>query len=175
MSMFIASTAAIRNEGALRSLVEVVRHVLAVHPMIRRNTALLLLSLFVGPGIGGIAFLLLTIIVETAMGRATPFFGSFWPMALFGGYVLGAVPGLLSGIGMIILSNFVASRVLRLAASALVGALVSVLCITVMLTSGGAAPNVTILAVIALTGAISALSCMAIVEARHPLPIGGAA
>ena len=174
--MFIADTAAIRNEGAIRSLVEVVRHALAVRPMIRRNTALLLLSLFVGPGIGGIAFLLLTIIVETAMGRGTPFFGPFWPVALFGGYVLGAVPGLLSGIGMIVLSNFVASRVLRLAASALVGALVSVLCITVMLTSGGAAaPNATILAVIALTGAISALSCMAIVEARHPLPTGDAA
>ena len=88
----------------------------------------------------------------------------------------GAVPGLLSGIAMIVLSDLIPCRAGRLVASVVVGAVLSVGCILAMLfhtvDMGFAEPI--LLAVIAAVGAISALACMAIVEARHPLPAAGA-
>lgn len=145
--------------------------------MTRRNILLLLLSLFVGPGIGGVVFLLLAGFVDAIVGESgTAFMGSFWPIVLFAAYVLGAVPGLLSGIAMIVLSNVVPNRFGRLATATLVGAVISPACIATILFAdmSRAANSSTMLIVIAIVGAVSALACNSIVEARHPLPVATA-
>ncbi len=173
--MFISGTATGNDEGGDHPLITTVAAMSEESsPSIRRrNTMLLLLSIFVGPGIGGVAFLVLSTVVDGAFGKSgAATMASYWPLVLLGGYALGAVPGLLSGIAMIVLSNLVPSRAGRLLVSLLVGAILSVGCIVAMLfhTVGTAFAEPIFLAVIAIVGGLSALACTAIVEARHPLP-----
>ena len=176
--MFIVGTATGNDEGSHHPLVMTVAAMPEESPRLlrHRNTTLLLLSVFLGPGIGSIAFIILSALADALFGKSgAAVMGAYWPLVLLGGYVLGAVPGLLSGIAMIALSSLVPTRAGRIVASVLVGPVLSVGSVTAILfhTVGPASAEPILLAVIAIVGAVSALACTAIVEARHPLPVAG--
>jgi MFS family permease len=175
--MFIAGTAARLDEGKDHPLIITVAAMSEESsPSIRRRNTMLLLSVFVGPGIGSVTFLVLNALAGAALGKSgAASMVSCGPLVLIGGYMLGVVPGLLSGIAMIVISTLVPTRAGRLLASVVVGAVLSVGCIMAMLfhTVGVAFAEPILLAVIAIAGGLSTLACIAIVEARHPLPVAG--
>jgi hypothetical protein len=142
-----------------------------------RNIWLLVVSLFIGPAIGGLVFFAFAaiadgIIVESAGGSASGFLGENWPIILTAAYALGVVPAAVSAVVMMVVGPLLPMRWQRLVAALLVGALVSAATIGFFLFSDdvNSVDDITIISLVAATGAISAFCCFGLIELWHPLP-----
>lgn len=142
-----------------------------------RNIWLLVVSLVIGPAIGGTVFFAFAsitdaVIVHSGGGSAGEFLGNNWPIILIAAYTLGMVPAFVSAILMITVMRWLPQRWQRLTAAPIVGALVSAAAIGVFLFADdvNSVDDISIISGVALTGAISALCCVGLVELWQPLP-----
>lgn len=151
--------------------------------MTRRSVWTILSAVVLGPAFGGLTFMVLIAITD-AMAPQPPnpatVFGvdDYWPIILAGAYVLGAVPGILSAIAMIVLTRWLPTTWQRFLVAPAVGGAISALCLSFLLLGEGifsSLYSLMVLGVIAASGAVAALACLAIVELFHPLPAPGKA
>ena len=142
-----------------------------------RNIWLLVVSIFIGPLIGGLVFFTFAtvtdgIIVHSAGGSASSFLGDNWPIILIGAYTLGVIPAGVSAVIMMIVGRFLPQRWQRLVVGPVIGAVVSAAAIGVFLFADdvNSVDDFIIISGVALTGAVSAFLCVALIELWHPLP-----
>ncbi len=142
-----------------------------------RNIWLLVVSLFLGPAIGGLVFFAFATvtdgIVTHAAGRsAASFLGENWPIILVAAYVLGSIPAGISAVITIVSSRFLQYRWQRLVVGTAIGGLVSAITIGVFIFADetNSVDDFIIIGGVALTGAVSAFCCVGLVELWHPLP-----
>jgi hypothetical protein len=142
-----------------------------------RNIWLLVVSLFLGPAIGGavfFAFATITdgIIVHSAGGSASNFLGDNWPIILIAAYTLGVIPAGVSAIIMMIVVRWLPQRWQRLVAGPVIGALVSAAGIGIFIFADdvNSIDDFVIISGVALTGAVSGFLCIGLIELWHPLP-----
>jgi hypothetical protein len=144
--------------------------------IVRRDVELVVLTLVLGPPIGGLVFLFGAFGIDTLTGRAAPpslsSTISVMPMVLVFSYILGGIPAALNAAATVVLSRFLRRPWERLIAAPLTGAALSVLGALwfVFSPAGGVSPGL-FLSLIALTGAVSSLVCVAFIERfGSPLP-----
>ncbi len=142
-----------------------------------RNIWLLVVSLFLGPAIGGLVFFAFAAVTDgfiahSASQSATGFLGENWPIILVAAYVLGAIPAGMSAVVMMIVGRFLPHRWQRLLASPVVGAIVSAAAIGFFIFADdtNSVDDFIIIGGVALTGAVSAFFCVGLIELWHPLP-----
>lgn len=142
--------------------------------MTRRDVWLAIVSVFVGPLIGSLTFIVTASAIDAVAyagdAPAPSVFLETWPFILSTGYVFGAVPWLLFAIIMAILSRRLSLRG-RFSAAAVVGVMASVTILGfTLLGSPRPAVDWVVLASVAFTGAMAGVVSLALVELFHPLP-----
>lgn len=145
--------------------------------MTRRTVWLIITSLVVGPAFGGLTFIVAATLTDAAATPANsgPILMSiddYWPIVLTASYVFGAVPAFLSAIVMAIATRWLPTLWQRLVAAPVIGALVSMACLSfILFTDGhGAVDDWMIMGVIAFSGVVAGFASLAVVELFHPLP-----
>jgi hypothetical protein len=141
--------------------------------MTRRDVWLGLVSVFVGPLIGGLT-LIAAVSVIAVMMPGNPMTATLtvghWPGILAAGYVVGAIPGLVFAVTMAILSRHLLRRWQRLLVAAILGAVVSAgLLALVVFGRSLAGLDLVVLALLGATGAMAGLISLGIVELFQPL------
>lgn len=142
--------------------------------MTRRDLWLGLVSVFLGPLIGGLTFIAAAIAIDAVVyGPAgTPnFMAEHWPVILTAGYVFGTIPGLVFAVILALLSRRIAAWPQRLAVAAVVGAVVSVGLLSLVIfgeSLSGLDPVVA--SALGITGAVAGIVSLGLVELFHPLP-----
>ena len=142
-----------------------------------RNVWLLVVSLFLGPAIGGLVFFAFAtitdgIIAHSSGQSASRFLDENWPIILIAAYTLGAIPAGVSAVIMMIVARLLPRLWQRLVAGPVIGALVSAAAIGVFIFADdvNSVDDFIIISGVALTGAVSAFFCVGLIELWHPLP-----
>ncbi len=141
--------------------------------MSRRDLWLGLVSVFVGPLIGGVTFIAAAIAIDAMVyGEGTPnFMAQHWPIILTAGYVFGTIPGLVFAVIIAVLSRRIAALRQRLLVAAIVGAVVSVGLLSLVLFGGSLSGlDPVVAAALGITGAVAGVISLGLVEFFHPLP-----
>lgn len=142
--------------------------------MARRDVWLAIISVFVGPLIGSLTFIVMGSAIDAVAyaGNAPPpsVFLENWPFILSTGYVFGAVPWLLFAIVMAVLSRRLRTLRGRFSAAAMVGPMASVAILGLALASSRPSVDGVVLATVAFTGAMAGVASLALVEWFQPLP-----
>ncbi|QQR35868.1 hypothetical protein JI749_16240 [Devosia oryziradicis] len=142
--------------------------------MTRRNVWLGLVSVVIGPLVGSLTFIAITLITDVVFFGTQPSSNLLlreWPVVLTAGYVFGFAPGLGFAAAMALVSRKLPTLAQRLVAAPVVGALLSIAILSVILfgqSLGGL--DLDMLLILAITGAVAGLVSLAIVELFHPLP-----
>lgn len=145
--------------------------------MTKRNVWLILVSLFIGPAVGALTFLVFVTLTDSASGASSAhserFVSDYWPLVLMFAYVVGFIPAALSATIMIVVTRYLPTIWHRLAAGTAIGAVVCAISIGIFIFTDdtSSVDDIIILGGAALTGAISALACVALIELFHPLPV----
>ena len=144
--------------------------------MTRRDWWLIGVSVVFGPLFGGLAFILLTGVIDQvlygASAGANTFLLDHWPIIMSAAWAFGFVPALIFALAMNFLSRRVPRRSTRLLIAPLIGAIASPAVIALVLTPSffGPGGDWIFFCGIAVVGAISGFLCLAYIEWRHPLP-----
>lgn len=142
--------------------------------MTRRDVWLCLVSVFIGPLIGGLTLIVAVSVIDV-MIPGNPMTNSLtvehWPAILGIGYVFGTVPGLVFALIMAVLSRRLPALGQRLLVAVIVGAAVSVGLLTLVVFGQSLAGlDLVVLASLGTTGAVAGLVSLGIVELFQPLP-----
>lgn len=142
--------------------------------MTRRDVWLGLVSIFIGPLIGGLSLIAAVSVIAVMMPgnpvTATLTVGH-WPGIVAAGYVVGAIPGLVFAVIMAVLSRRLPRRWQRLLVAVIVGATVTAgLLAPLVFGRSLAGLDPVVLALLGAIGAMAGLVSLAIVELFQPLP-----
>jgi MFS family permease len=136
-----------------------------------RDILRIVLSVLIGPLIGGIAFFAGADLYETAVAHVPPVFAHPDPTHLIGpliffSFFMGLIPALLSGIVTTIIAHRTHSRRRRLLYSAIAGAILSGVLVGWVVVTGDTsiAPPPVFITIAALSGGLAALIVVLIVE-----------
>jgi hypothetical protein len=151
--------------------------------MTRRSTWMIVTSMALGPAFGGVTFMALAALTDASAPpppNPSAVFGmdDYWPIIMVASYVLGAIPGLVSALFMIVLTPRLPRVWQRLAVAPVIGAVISAASLSFLLLGEGIFTSLyglMIMGVIAASGAVAAIACMAVIELFHPLPVPGKA
>ena len=142
--------------------------------MSRRNIWLALVSVGIGPLVGSLTFIAVALASDLLFYRTDPsnnFLLRDWPIVFTAGYAFGFVPGLAFAVVMAFLSPRLPTLRLRLLAAPAVGAILSILILSVVVfgqSLGGF--DAFMLLVLGATGAVAGFVSLGLVEIFHPLP-----
>jgi hypothetical protein len=141
--------------------------------MTRRDVVLALVSVFVGPLVGGLTFIAAASAIDALFrsGSTSPnYLLQYWPAVLGTGYVFGTIPGFVFAVIMAMLWRRLPRLAQRLPVAGLVGAVVSVAVLTLAVFGESLSRiDLVVMASLAASGAMAGIVSLVIVELALPL------
>jgi hypothetical protein len=141
--------------------------------MTRRDVVLALVSVFVGPLVGGLTFIAAASALDamSRSGSTSPnYLLEYWPAVLGTGYVFGTIPGFIFAVIMAVLWRRLPLLVQRLPVAGLVGAFVSVALLSLVVFGESLRGlDLVVMAALGASGAMAGIASLVIVELLQPV------